>query len=1034
MSVRFLLGPAGVGKTWRCLAEIREALRTEPEGAPLLLLAPKQATFQLERQLFTEPGLPGFGRLHILSFERLAFWLLEHLGIPEPRLLGDDGRAMVIRLLLDRHHDSLECFGRVARTPGFARDLSRRLGNLFQHHHGPVRLEAAAARSDLPTGLRGKLRDVARIQRAYADWLAAEHLTDQDQLLDLTRVELQHRPPGPHAFDHIWLDGFAEMTPLEIALLAAVVGRSAHATLAFCVDPAGLEVEEASPTHFWSVVAGSFRRCHAALVAATGAPATVEILSREPEHSRFRGHPALAALELSWARSSPHPSTLSDTTGIEVWACQDAHGEAEAAATLIRRHVAGGGRYRDVAVLARHLDLYGEIFQRALRRHGIPCFLDQRHPIRHHPLIELTRSAFRLAINPGNDDDWFAWLKSGLLDLPEWTAERVENSLRSQRWEGNRWLTAHGLLDPDLEARITGPIRAFTRRLGEQPDATTLAGALTALWDELKVDALLESWDRTQSDMFSHRTVLREMQAWLAELCRGFAGLAQPLRAWIPILETAWSGMTAGAIPPALDQVLIGAIDRSRNPELRLVILPGWAADIFPASQPMDSLLSHDEMEQLERAGLPLGPGVISRISHERFYAYIALTRSRDRIAVTTPRFSVAGRPLLPSPFLRFLPSPGTPAIVPHRLGVPLAADIGERPPTEQLEAPMAMAFVGRCFTTSASGLEQVATCPLQHALARTFWVRERQELTLDARREGTVQHELLARFHREVSRTGKRWREVSPTEGRALLDTLARTDTAGPRTPSGAENSFRVEVLIARLRSFLSAWLDFAPSWPLDPAHVELRFSQDSPVPPLNLTTPNGRIVIEGMVDRVDVGPVGPDGVRPLGIIDYKLRGRRLSEPDLLRGLQLQLPLYLLAASQSPGSTHRPVLMVYAPLRAESVRRESRDDGKEACPPVTGYPHRGRLESDWISANGTPDWGVSPFNVRFRKDGQPDRRGEAIGPEDFQGLLKTARTVASTLGESVLGGAFKAVPAVRSGEPACRSCDWRGACRTPAA
>ena len=77
MRVHFLLGPAGSGKTWRCLEEIRAELKRAPDGPPLLLLAPKQATFQLERQLLESPGLAGYTRLQIVSFDRLARWLLE---------------------------------------------------------------------------------------------------------------------------------------------------------------------------------------------------------------------------------------------------------------------------------------------------------------------------------------------------------------------------------------------------------------------------------------------------------------------------------------------------------------------------------------------------------------------------------------------------------------------------------------------------------------------------------------------------------------------------------------------------------------------------------------------------------------------------------------------------------------------------------------------------------------------------------------------------------------------------------------------
>ncbi|HXE42570.1 MAG TPA: hypothetical protein VN516_06060, partial [Candidatus Baltobacteraceae bacterium] len=102
MQVRFLLGPAGSGKTFRCLQEIRDTLKKNSEGE-LIFLAPKQATFQLERQLLGDDSLNGFTRLHILSFERLARFVFEKLNVAPPQLLSDEGRVMVLRALLLRH-------------------------------------------------------------------------------------------------------------------------------------------------------------------------------------------------------------------------------------------------------------------------------------------------------------------------------------------------------------------------------------------------------------------------------------------------------------------------------------------------------------------------------------------------------------------------------------------------------------------------------------------------------------------------------------------------------------------------------------------------------------------------------------------------------------------------------------------------------------------------------------------------------------------------------------------------------------------
>jgi ATP-dependent helicase/nuclease subunit B len=176
MLARFLLGPAGSGKTFRCLAGIRTALLDDPHGPPLVLLAPKQATFQLERQLLAGPDLAGYTRLHILSFERLAAFILQQLGRPRPALLSEEGRVMVLRALLARHRASLQIFHGSAGLAGFARQLSLQLRELQRREFSPELLTELGSGPDLTEPLRRKLRDLALLQRGYLDWLARHNL------------------------------------------------------------------------------------------------------------------------------------------------------------------------------------------------------------------------------------------------------------------------------------------------------------------------------------------------------------------------------------------------------------------------------------------------------------------------------------------------------------------------------------------------------------------------------------------------------------------------------------------------------------------------------------------------------------------------------------------------------------------------------------------------------------------------------------------------------------------------------------------
>ncbi|HEY4952699.1 MAG TPA: hypothetical protein VII71_04860, partial [Verrucomicrobiae bacterium] len=262
MPARFLLGPAGSGKTFRCLAEIRAALRAAPAGQPLILLAPKQATFQLERQLLADDSLDGYTRLHIFSFERLARFVLEKLNIPPPDFLSDEGRVMTLRALLMRHENELKLFSLSARRPGFARELGILLNELQQHQWTPARLRAFTRRADLHRELQDKLHDLALLFESYTNWLGEHALQDANRLLDAATDKLhdESKIQNPKfKIESLWLDGFAEMTPQELDLLAAVAPHCEHATLAFCLDES--PAKENSWLSIWNAVGKTFQQC-----------------------------------------------------------------------------------------------------------------------------------------------------------------------------------------------------------------------------------------------------------------------------------------------------------------------------------------------------------------------------------------------------------------------------------------------------------------------------------------------------------------------------------------------------------------------------------------------------------------------------------------------------------------------------------------------------------------------------------------------------------------------------------------------------
>jgi ATP-dependent helicase/nuclease subunit B len=145
------------------------------------------------------------------------------------------------------------------------------------------------------------------------------------------------------------------------------------------------------------------------------------------------------------------------------------------------------------------------------------------------------------------------------------------------------------------------------------------------------------------------------MQEWLENIALAFAHQSMPLAHWLPIVDAGLEGLTVGVIPPVLDQVLIGAIDRSRNPDLQRIFILGMNEGVFPAAPASPALLTNADRELLHQRGCELGPDLLQQLGHERFYGYIACTRARSGVALTSAAHDAEGKPLNSSLFFQHL-------------------------------------------------------------------------------------------------------------------------------------------------------------------------------------------------------------------------------------------------------------------------------------------------------------------------------------------------------------------------------------------
>jgi ATP-dependent helicase/nuclease subunit B len=1136
--VRFLLGPAGSGKTWRCLDEARIELKRDPTGGPLLFLAPKQATFQIERQLLSDRALRGFTRLQITSLDRLAADTLVTAG-SSLRLLSEEGRVMVLRALLSRHHGALRAFRSTARLSGFAGQLSLTLRDCRRYQLNPAKLRQRAAEAD--PGLADKLQDCAFLIEQYESWLADQGLQDPDVLMDAATDVVRAWPiPSENTsgtrLHSLWLDGFAEMTPQEITFLAALLPHSARSTLAFCLPP----TEPDKPRGFdpWALVTGTYASLLSRLSRQPDLAVTVERLEADLQGSRFAHSPMLAHLEKHWSRPVPFvarsgqgkeqessfedagletgsrlawscattPDPKTKSSAIRIVACPHPEAEAIVAAREILEHVQAGGRFRETAILVRSLEPYHAVLQRVLRRYEIPFFLDRRESVTHHPLAELTRYSLRTLAYHWQHEDWFGALKTGLLPAGADEVDLLENEALARGWEGTRWFHALGITDnPRLASQIEGirrrvlrPLSDLQQNLKSVSDALSVTGevlsrALLALWRTVGVAERLESWSKLgppdSRHPAVHAAVWEQMQGWAENLALAFADHALSLREWLPIVESGLSGLTVGVIPPALDQVLVGAVDRSRNPNLRRVVVVGVHEGGFPAAPSRPALLTEAEHRQLESLGARLGTDARLQLAHERYYGYIAFTRASSRLVITWSKCDADDRPQFPSPFVKqlerlfpetktenYIASPSlsdaahacelgdaalaelrTDTTAEHPLLAIVCPEKGARrrqlerlaryDPSPSLSETTAGRLYGQVLRTSVSALEKFAACPFRFFVAQGLKAEERKVFVADSREQGSYQHEILARFHQKLSSEGRLWRDLTPLEARACVRQLAE-DTAQEyrdglfrRAPGAA---FTARALAAALEDFVEVSVDWMRSYTFDPATVELGFGLGpDTLPAWTLELDHDRrLEFRGKVDRIDLLQADPQSSPLAVVVDYKSGHQALDELLVKNGIQLQLLAYLavvralpaVAASFGHGELEAAGVF-YVTLRGGGARGRNRRAALTEPEALRrqAYQHRGRYRMDtlqWLDT-GAPDQPSGQFHYRFNQDGKPDARcKDLLTAEGLSRLLTSVEDILRSMGRRILDGDICIDPYQHGQAKACDRCDYQSICR----
>lgn len=960
----------------------------DPSGTPVIYLVPEQMTFQSEYKLIRSKGVKGMMRAQVYSFTRLAWRVLQETGGMARYHLKQTGIHVLLTKIVEHEKEHLKVFAKSAEASGFIQQLEEMLTEFKRYTITPELLkaqrEALLAKGELVPQevlLADKLHDLYLVLGRLETELAGRYVDSEDYL----RL-LAEKVPYAHQLreTEIYVDGFHSFTPQERLVLQALMSTSRRVTVALTLD----QVYE-QPPHELDLFHLTGTTCHQLLQAAREVGCEVETPVLLSAGSRF-ANTALAHVEAYYDSRPAVPYHGSDK--VHLLAAVNRRAEVEGVAREIVRLVRDEHyRWRDFAILLRNSEDYQPLIETIFEDYEIPVFLDQKRSMLNHPLVELIRSSLDVICGNWRYEAVFRCLKTELLfpvhadrKTMREAVDRLENVALAYGIQGERWYRAEpwryrrqatldGRQQPptEEERRIEEEVNALRLQLvqhlrclqQEMDQAVTIRERCTALYrflEDLDVprkieilrDEVLEQGDLEKAR--EHEQVWGAVVDLLDQIVEMTGEERVSFDLFRKMMETGLESMRFSLVPPAMDQVLVANMERSRYSDVKCTFILGVNDGIIPAKPQERGIISEEERARLLDRGMELAPGSRQQLLDEQFLIYLALASPSERLYLSYPLADEEGQALLPSVLIKriqdLLPDieerlitgePNEEGVEQQRLfitnpskalsylayqlqaakrGYPLhplwwdvynwfientewreqarriLASLFYRNEAKALDKEISRSLYGTRLKLSVSRMEKFQSCPFSQFVAYGLKLGERQIYRLEAPDIGQLFHAALKMMADELRQQGKDWADLSREEceqlAREMVERLAPTIQ---REILFSTNRYqymknKLQKVVGRASVILS---EHAKRSGFSPVGLEIGFGPRETLPPLTFTLKNGiTMEVIGRIDRVDRAE-GSGGVL-LRIIDYKSSQKGLNLADVYFGLALQMLTYL--------------------------------------------------------------------------------------------------------------------------------------------
>lgn len=985
MSLQLILGSSGSGKSHTLYQEVIHK-SMEYENGNYLIIVPEQFTMQTQKDLVSMHPNHGIMNIDILSFLRLAYRVFDELGGNDRIVLEDTGKSMILRKIVEQRKDNLTLFQSNVKKAGFIGELKSILSEVYQYSIKPDQLEKMMELTLHKPMLHNKIKDLLTIYTGFDDFLKDKYIT-AEEILDVLAESIEKSELIKNST--VCLDGFTGFTPSQYKLITKLLKCAKKVIVTVTIDPRENKDKLDEEFKLFHLSKKTILKLKD-IAKEEGITIDEDIYVGDSKIPfRFQESPALCFLEHNLFRY-PNDIYNDEQEDINVHITKDAKNEVAFVIRQIHRLIRKENyRYKDIAIVTGDIETYGRIIDKEFGIAGIATFIDYKRDILTNPMVEFIRATLEVIHRDYSYESMFRYLRCGMIDIAKEDIDYIENYVialgirGSKRWKDEWTRIYHTKSEIDLH-RINDIRKQISEELEDvrvilSSKESTVLDYSTGLYEFLVkqniagklqeyCDTFQEAGDRLRAKEFEQvYPIVMDLLEKNVEL---LGDEVITLKEYEEILTSGFEEAKVGLIPPGIDQVVVGDIERTRLKDIKALFFVGVNDGIIPKVSSGGGIISDMERQLLADNNMGLAPTKKQSAYTEQFYIYLNLTKPQNKLFISYSKVNGEGKAIRPSylihKIMKLYPkmairdedknSLDLSYILGTRNGISYLSEglrnyssvevtdewkelyswyfrneenkkvldqliDGAFYSNEELGLTKAVAnaLYGNEMSNSVTRLERYAACAYAHFMNYGLELMERQEYHIAVPDLGNIFHKAIDLFSKKLKDSEYNWHTVTDEvrESYVIQSVEEATLEYGNTI---LKSSKRNEYIINRVERITKrtvwALCEHVRKGVFEPDSFELQFSYMDNLESVNVPlSDNEWMKLKGRIDRLDT--YEDDEHIYVKVIDYKSGNNSLDILSFYYGLQLQLVVYLgagleITENKNPGKTVIPAGIFY--------------------------------------------------------------------------------------------------------------------------